>query len=395
MDLFWQVASWQQHKDKDADRAAAPPQLSAKSFRAQVGGGYGRVLGLLAVALVAFLIALPTFASRNMVQDLIFIFYMLALAQYWNLLAGYAGLVSVGQQAFVGLGAYLLFALTIFLDMDPILAIILAGAFAGLCAVPTAFVVFRLRGAYFAIGTWVMAEVYRLVLAQFKSLGGGTGTSLPPTVTNSVFGIDWVRTVFEVRTPAARDFVTYWIALTLVVGTVFAVYWILRSRRGLALAAIRDSEAASESVGIDNFRTKFWVFVFAAIGTGMVGALIYLQKARISPDAAFSVLDWTAYVIFIVVIGGIGTIEGPIIGVMIFYLMQTYLSSYGSYYLMLLGALAIVIMLFAPKGIWGYVSERWGLVLFPVRRTLTVSTEPDRPGRTHPGSAPNAGDGSA
>src|SRR5690606_12720019 len=150
-------------------------------------------------------IVLPTFASRNAIQDLIFIFYMLALAQYWNLLAGYAGLVSVGQQAFVGLGAYLLFALTIFADMDPILAILLAGAFAGLCAVPTAFVVFRLRGAYFPIGTWVVAEVYRLVLAQFKSLGGGTGTSLPPSVTNSVVGIEWVKTVFDVRTPAARD----------------------------------------------------------------------------------------------------------------------------------------------------------------------------------------------
>jgi branched-chain amino acid transport system permease protein len=373
MDLFWQVAAWQQNKDEERRRSAREAPIT-RQYTSQIGGSYGRILTGLGIALVGLLILLPAFASRNAIQDLIFIFYMLALAQYWNLLAGYAGLVSVGQQAFVGLGAYLLFALTIFGEIDPILAIILAGAFAGLCAVPTAFVVFRLRGAYFAIGTWVMAEVYRLMLAQFKSLGGGTGTSLPPSVTNGVFGIEWVRTVFDVRTPAARDIVTYWIALTLVVGTVLAVYWILRSRRGLALAAIRDSEAAAESVGIDNFRTKFWVYVFAAVGTGMVGALIYLQKARISPDAAFSVLDWTAYVIFIVVIGGIGTIEGPIIGVIIFYLMQTYLSSYGTWYLILLGALAIVIMLFAPKGIWGYVSDRWGLVLFPVRRKLNVTT---------------------
>lgn len=373
MDLFWQVATWQQNKDAKGRRSAEPAPIT-RSYSSEVGAGYGRPLALLGIALVAILIAAPTFASRNMIQDLIFIFYMLALAQYWNLLAGYAGLVSVGQQAFVGLGAYLLFALTIFGEIDPILAIILAGAFAGLCAVPTAFVVFRLRGAYFAIGTWVMAEVYRLVLAQFKSLGGGTGTSLPPAVTNGVFGIEWVKAVFDVRTPAARDIVTYWIALALVVGTVLAVYWILRSRRGLALAAIRDSEVAAESIGVDNFRTKFWVYVFAAIGTGMVGALIYLQKARISPDAAFSVMDWTAYVIFIVVIGGIGTIEGPIVGVIVFYLMQTYLSSYGTWYLILLGALAIVVMLFAPKGIWGYVSDRWGLVLFPVRRNLKVST---------------------
>jgi branched-chain amino acid transport system permease protein len=355
---------------------AAEEQTTAKRiYRSEVGGGHGKYLALAGVALIGLLIVLPTFASRNAIQDLIFIFYMLALAQYWNLLAGYAGLVSVGQQAFVGLGAYLLFALTIFFDVDPILAIVLAGAFAGLCAVPTAFLVFRLRGAYFAIGTWVMAEVYRLVLAQSKQLGGGTGTSLPPSATNGVFGIEWVKTFFDVRTPAARDIVTYWIALVLVTGTIIAVYWILRSRRGLALSAIRDSETAAESVGVDNFRTKFWVYVFAATGTGMVGALIYLQKARISPDAAFSLLDWTAYVVFIVVIGGIGTIEGPIIGVIVFYLMQTHLSSYGTWYLILLGALAIVIMLFAPRGIWGFVSERTGLVFFPVRRRLTSRTE--------------------
>ena len=117
--------------------------------------------------------------------------------------------------------------------------------------------------------------------------------------------------------------------------------------------------------------------MLAAVGTGMVGALIYLQKARISPDAAFSVLDWTAYVIFIVVIGGIGTIEGPIIGVIVFYLMQNYLADFGTWYLILLGALAIVIMLFAPKGLWGFVAERYGLSLFPIRRRLIVRDRGD------------------
>ena len=103
----------------------------------------------------------------------------LALAQYWNLLAGYAGLVSVGQQAFVGLGGYALFAAIIYGGVDPLAAILLAGMVAGLLAIPTAFITFRLKGAYFAIGTWVVAEVFRLILAQVKPLGGGTGTSLP------------------------------------------------------------------------------------------------------------------------------------------------------------------------------------------------------------------------
>lgn len=345
-------------------------------FRIEIATSLSRYVALASAVLVAMLVALPAFASRPLINDLIFMFTMLALAQYWNLLAGYAGLVSVGQQAFVGLGGYLLFALTTHAGIDPLAAVALAGLFAGALALPTALIVFRLRGAYFAIGTWVMAEVYRLVVAQFRQLGGGTGTSLPPLVTNEVAGIEWVKAALDVRTSAARDIITYWTALGLAVGTVLIVYFVLRSRHGLALAAIRDSEVAAESVGVDNFKTKLKVYVVTAAGTGMVGALIYLQKARISPDAAFSVLDWTAYVIFIVVIGGIGTIEGPIVGVLVLYVLQTNLAQLGSWYLMLLGLFAILIMLFAPKGIWGYLSNRFGLELFPIRRRLIKYTRP-------------------
>jgi branched-chain amino acid transport system permease protein len=345
-------------------------------YRMQVATPASRSIALAGIALLALLVVLPAFAGRDALNDLIFVFTMLALAQYWNLLAGFAGLVSVGQQAFVGLGGYLLFALTVHARLDPLLAILLAGVLAGALALPTAFVVFRLSGAYFAIGTWVMAEVYRLVFAQFKQLGGGTGTSLPAYVTNEVAGIGWVRALFDVRTSAARDIITYWAALALAAATLLVVYLILRSRHGLALAAIRDSEEAAESVGVDKTRTKLAVYVVTAAATGMVGALIYLQKARISPDAAFSVLDWTAYVIFIVVIGGIGTIEGPIVGVLVFYVLQTYLAQFGTWYLILLGAFAIVIMLFAPKGIWGYLAERYDLAIFPVRRRLVPGERP-------------------
>jgi len=350
--------------------ASAPTQLTTSSYRLAVTTRLPFGLAIAGLILVGALAVLPAFAARDLIQDMIFVFYMLALAQCWNLLAGYAGLVSVGQQAFVGLGGYLLFALTIFGGLDPLVAIVLAGLIAAAFAIPTGLVVFRFRGAYFAIGSWVVAEVYRLVFAQFKQLGGGTGTSLPPFVTNEIAGIDWVKALFDVRTPAARDIISYWVALGLAAGTLAVVYLVLRSRRGLALFAIRDSETAAESLGVDNFRTKLGVYVLTAGLTGMIGALIYLQKARISPDAAFAVLDWTAYVILIVVIGGIGTIEGPVIGVIVFYLLQRYLADFGTWYLILLGVIAIVIMLFAPDGIWGYVSKRFGLVIFPTRRRL-------------------------
>jgi len=126
MDLFWQVASWQQNKDDKGRRSASEAPI-IRSYTSQIGGGYGRVLAGLAIALVGFLILLPTFASRNAIQDLIFIFYMLALAQYWNLLAGYGGLVSGGQQAFVGIGAYAMFAGVILGGWNPVFAIALGG----------------------------------------------------------------------------------------------------------------------------------------------------------------------------------------------------------------------------------------------------------------------------
>ena len=327
---------------------------------------------ILAVPGILLLLAMPALASRSLLQELFYVFTMLSLAQLWNLLAGSAGLISVGQQAFVGMGAYALFAFTIVAGLDPTPSILLAGVVAGLVAIPAALIVFRLRGAYFAIGTWVVAEVCRLILAQVKQLGGGTGTSLPPDIAGGMAGIDFVRELFAVRGPAARDIIAYWLALALAVGTFVLVYRLLRSRYGLALSAIGDSEAAAESTGVDVFRTKFLIYVLTAAATGMVGALIFLQKARISPDAAFSLIDWTAYVIFIVVIGGIGTMEGPIIGVAIFYLLQYYLAALGSWYLMLLGALAIALMLFAPGGVWGVISRVFGITLFPVRRRLIV-----------------------
>jgi len=358
-------------------KAAMDTDGAKQEYRIETASRGSRFSAALLCGVLLAAVLLPLFASRDLIQNLIFLFYMMALAQCWNLLAGYGGLISVGQQAFVGLGGYLLFALTLPGGINPLLAIPLAGIISAALALPTALVVFRLRGAYFAIGTWVVAEVYRLVFAQFRALGGGTGTSLDPSVTSSVPGIEWIKTLLDIRTPAARDIISYWLVLALMAGTLALVYFTLRSRRGLALGAIRDNETAAASLGVDIYRVKLAVYVATAAMTGMIGAMIYLQKARISPDAAFSVLDWTAYVIFITVIGGIGTIEGPMIGAVIFYLMQRYLADFGAWYLIVLGALGIFVMLFAPKGLWGFVSERYGLTLFPIRRKLVVRSLPE------------------
>lgn len=315
-----------------------------------------QITGASALILVAILAAAPwwgTIATLRLVGEMMI---YLALASLWNLLAGYTGLVSVGQQAYVGLGVYVMVSVTIYLGIHPYFAIPLAGLAALIVSLPVGKLVFRLQGAYFAIGTWVVAEVFRLIAAQLGSvgLGGGSGISIPTHVMQSLAASKFWR-----------EASIYWITLILGIGALALVYGLLRSRIGLALTAIRDSEVASSSLGIRIDRIKYAVYVAVAGMTAMVGSVIALQKIRVSPDAAFSVNDWTAFVIFIVVIGGIGTIEGPIIGTVVYFLLREFLADLGSLYLMLLGAIAIVIMLVAPKGIWGYIAARWNISLFP------------------------------
>ncbi len=348
-----------------------------------------RIAGAILIAIVILAFFAPTFLPRSMIQDLFFLVTMIGLAQCWNLLAGYGGLVSVGQQAFVGLGAYISFGAAILLGLDPLLAILVAALAGTLLAVPTAYVVFRLKGAYFAIGTWVAAEVYRLLFAQWTALGGGTGTSMPSDIARSMVGIDLVRDLLGLRSSAARDVLSYWLALIAVILITGFAYALLRSREGLALSAIRDNETAAESVGVDSNRAKLVVYLFAAAGASLVGGLIFFQKASLTPDSAFSLIDWTAYVIFITVIGGIGTLEGPIIGALILLALQAWLAEYGSWYLMLLGLLGIVVMLFAPRGIWGFIQERYDFSIFPTRRRLIGPSGP-APEDARPVKAPKA-----
>jgi len=325
-----------------------------RSTRASRAGAVGALLVLVG------LITLPITRDAGLMRMIVELVALLVLAQMWNLLAGFAGLVSIGQQAYVGLGAYVLIALADDLGIDPFLAVPLAGVAAVLFALPTAALVFRFRGGYFAVGTWAVAEVYRLLVANTGALGRGTGRTL--------------KAVFPLARET-RELVTYLLAIAVGVAALAAVYLYLRSRRGVALMAVRDSEPASESLGVDVFGTKLAVYLIAAFGTGMTGALIYLNLLRVSPDAAFSI-NWTAYTIFIVVIGGLGTLEGPIVGTLVFFFLRELLADYGAWYMIVLGSLAVAAMMRYPQGLWGLVAERWDLAFFPVQRRVRFS-EPD------------------
>ncbi|WP_372603521.1 branched-chain amino acid ABC transporter permease [Actibacterium sp.] len=316
------------------------------------------MLALVLIVTVALAFA-PMWAGRADLRLLMEAFSFLALAQMWNMLAGYTGLVSVGQQAFVGLGGYLFFALAIFSGIPVLLAIPAAAIATALIAIPTGWVAFRLQGAYFAIGTWVIAEVFRLIAAQASALGGGSGISLPVELAKSI-----------AATRDGRDQVMYYIAFAIAVLSVVGVWGLLRSRWGLALTAIRDSENAAESVGVNTRRAKFLIYVLTAGFTGLTGSFIFLQKLRITPEAAFSVNEWTAFVIFIVVIGGIGTIEGPILGVIIFFALRQIAADWGTWYLIMMGSIAIGVMLIDKRGIWGALKSRYNLAIFPVGHRL-------------------------
>src|SRR6266496_1349383 len=334
------------------------------AFRVEHASRSSRIGTAAFAAAFVLLAAAPAWGGRDDLRLLSEIYAYVALASLWNLLAGYAGLVSVGQQAYVGLGGYVLFASTILAGVHPLLAVPLAGAVAAVVALPVAGLMFRLRGHYFAIGTWVVAEVFRLIASQISALGGGSGISLPASIVTAM-----------APSRQLREFLMYWVALALVVLVLAAIVLLLRSRYGLALTAIRDNELAARSNGVDVTRTKLVVYVLTAFGTAMVGVLIFLQKLRISPDTAFSVNDWTAFVIFITVIGGIGRVEGPIIGTIVFFLLRQTLADLGALYLLMLGAVAIAVMLLAPKGIWGFFAERFGWQLLPLERRLRFAAD--------------------
>ena len=306
------------------------------------------------VVLAAVAATLPLWADSSWLREFVEIACYLIFAMMWNLLAGYGGMVSIGQQAFFGLGGYAMLCLGNFAGVNPFVAIPLAALAAGLAALPLSWIAFRLQGGYFAIGTWVIAEVCRLSIANVSAVGGGSGTSL---------------TALRGISRAAREGITFWIALACVAGVIAGVYLFLRSQQGLALLAIRDNEVAAESQGVPVRRMKLAVYLIAAFGAGLAGALYFVGNLRISPDAAFSV-NWTAFAIFMVVIGGIGRIEGPIVGALVFWALNKAFSDYGSWYLMGLGLLAIVTTLVFKQGLWGWLQQRHGWSLFPTQRTL-------------------------
>ena len=299
----------------------------------------------------------PLFLSANVVERLTTLFIYGIMALMRNALAGYAGLLSVGQQAFFGLGAYAAVRLADF-GVSPYLALLLAAAVVGVLSLPISAFMLRLRGGEFAIGMWVLAELLHLLVNLDSLIQGETGTSL-----------------IALQRYAAEDrrAYTYWAALGTMAALAWLVFVMLRGKMGTAAQAIRDNEEAAGSVGVRVLAAKRLMFVLSAFGCAAAGALWVASSITFQPKTYFSV-QWTAYMIFMVLVGGIGTYEGPILGAVLFFTMETLFGATGVAYLIGLGATALLFALLLPRGIWGEIERRLGVQLLPVGYRLSGGT---------------------
>jgi branched-chain amino acid transport system permease protein len=334
---------------------------SARKFRVTRSRRNVAWTGAVALIVVVVLALFPYIVYSGTTAILVQAFIVLTLASMWNLLAGYAGLVSVGQQAFVGLGAYFVLILAIN-GTSPFAALPVAVIGSGVAALPLWWLVSRLRSGYFAIATWVLAATVMLIIEKFSSIGGGTGMPLP-----GFSGMD----------PALITAYTYWAGLAVTVAALATIYLLLRGRLGLVLTAVRDDEVAARSSGARVGLARMLVFVVAGAGCGAAGAVLAISQLQVQPAAVFSV-QWTAVMAFATIIGGLGTIEGPIVGTVVYMVLQQTLASYNAWYLIILGLVAIFVALFARRGLWGLVDARINMRLFPVGYWLRVDEERPR-----------------
>jgi branched-chain amino acid transport system permease protein len=272
----------------------------------------------------------------------------MAMSQMWNLLVGYSGLLSLGQQAFIGFSGYTVAVLTNYYGVYVWLSVLIGGLFSVLLALFMSLFIFRMKGIFFGIGTWIFAEILLLWFSNWEYVKYGTGLFIKPA------------------TPPSMAMIFY-AAFIMALSSLVVVYLILRSKIGLGLMAMRDNEEVSETIGVEIFRSKLFCFLVAAFITGSTAGVLYVFQIFIQPYKAFAI-DWTVILVFIVIIGGIGTIEGPIVGSFLYVLLTQWLADYGHTSMLILGMIAITIMLVAPKGIMGTIQEKTGFTILSPRR---------------------------
>lgn len=301
------------------------------------------------VVFAGIVLALVPYFAAVAESGLVDLFLYAALACLWNLLAGYAGITSFGQQAYLGVGAYALF-LYASAGLDPLLGVPLAALTSAAVAVPVSALLLRLNAGYFAVASWVVAEVFHLLATVSPRVGGNTGVSLPGAG------------AFD---PLLWQAITYWLALALLLATVIGIGLLLRSPFGLDARAVHADPTAAAAAGVSVTLVRRTAYVLGALGTGAAGAILFCHHLYVEPSSIFG-SQYSVYMLFMVLIGGLGTLEGPLLGALLFFALQQLLSGYGAWYLVILGAVAVLVTLFAPRGLWGTAAHRYRTALLPI-----------------------------
>ncbi len=309
-------------------------------------------LVLIFVILGAAAVVAPFVFGEGLIRLAGEILLIFAMAQMWNLLAGYAGLLSIGHQVFVGTGAYGMFTVSIYAGMNPYVAIALTPLVSAVLAAVIAPILFRLRDAYFTIGMWVFAEIVAILIGKSDWLGRQNGLTLA---------------ALRDMDPAWISPVGFWWSAFAALGSLALLIWLMRSRLGLALMAVRDNDTAASSLGIDVWWSRFIAFVISAAGTGLCGAIYFLGPAHVLPASAFDP-NWVVIVLFISVVGGLGTIEGPIVGTFVYFALRQLFADSGNWYLILMGSVAVATMVVARNGIWGTLHRKYGVSVIGITR---------------------------
>ena len=320
-----------------------------KLFRLDTTASKIRLIGI--VIILIFLFSLPSWGSKYAIMMVTLMGMYITLGQMWNLLSGYSGLVSLGQQIYIGIGAFTLAIASNEFGLPLFVGLILGGIVSTIISIGLSYLLLRMRGMYFAIATWMFAEATVLVLINLQTFGKGQG-------------------LFIIAARRLNQQDIYYYSIILLIIAVVAVVIVMRSKLGLGLFAVRDNDVSASTSGVPIFRSKLFCMMISSFITGMCGGVYYIMQVWIQPYAAFSI-NWTVAAVFIVVIGGIGTIAGPVIGGIIYVFLSQYLatlSQIGSLNMVILGVIAVAVILAAPKGIIGTLQSRFNFEIISTRR---------------------------
>jgi len=288
--------------------------------------------------LVAALLVAPAIVSRGNQTVLLTLLIFAAMAQAWNLIGGFAGQLSLVHGAFLGIGAYTVALLILKADVPFAPALLLAGLLTASASLITSAALLRLRGVYFAIATLAVALAAQAWMLTWEYAGGSRGLNLP---------------ISELPRPLSL----YYIALVVVVAASLTAWWLSWSTFGLRVMAVRDDESAARALGVNGTLVKVLVFTISGFFTGLIGGVVAVNQIALVPENLFD-LRWVTTMIVMAMIGGAGTVAGPLIGAgIVYYLIEKQFENSPEIAALVGGLFVIVVIRFAPEGVWGLLDQ--------------------------------------